>query len=137
MQATSWPVVILGVAGLLVAIATYVFGFAYAIMNRRRSSRASNYALAGVGVFLLASVSSRIAPIFIASVFGVAQMAIAMTALGLLTTILSMVGIALLLIAVFIDREPRPQSPDEFLPGDQRTSPPDRNPYAASPVDSK
>lgn len=135
MQATSWLVMVLSVLGLVVALVTYVFCFIFALTKRHLSSRASNYALAGVVCFVIASLLSRTLPIVFTQFFGMSQMATALTALGLLNSILSCIGIVLLLIGVFVDR--RPESPSEFLPGDSQAATSDRNPYVASPVDPK
>ena len=132
-----WPLIAMSVIAAVVVLAAYIFCFVFALSKRHLSSRASNLALTGIGLFFLSWLVGRVVPTALAQTVANSQLGFWITAVGLVNAVLSAIGFVLLIVAVFVDREPRKQDPDNFLPGDDRSAIQERNPYAASPVDSK
>lgn len=127
---TLWPVM---VVGAMIGLLTFVGGIFAAFAWRGRSSKASNYVLAGIGILGLRWMLGLFGPIQVARAAGAATLGVVSVWMQLVSAILFAVALALLVAAAFVDRHPRSTDrSDVYLPGDRKPASSDANPYAAS-----
>ena len=105
------------ILGAIVSLATFVFGFLYAFANRRRSSMAAKFVFGGLCSLASGWVVGYIVPMVVAQVSGPAAMGSASMWMNLFSSITFAIGIGLLVVGAFVDRNSIPTYPNEFLPG--------------------
>ncbi|NUT38293.1 MAG: hypothetical protein HOV79_35050 [Hamadaea sp.] len=124
-EVSSWLLAML--PGLLLLLA-YLGGFAAALAQRRRLGKAAVPAALGTGILVLGGVVGLAALLFSLnlpqimrdSAMSYSEISLIFSVVGLLDGLLHLVGVVLLLVAVFAGRTPTPSAapaaPGQFPP---------------------
>ena len=112
--------------------AGYVLALVIAVVKWHQYPRASKYLFAAILLALLSRVVTMFLSIVLVRAAGTSNLPASMAALNVFQSLLTLVSLALMVVAVYVGRQEQSDPRDEeYLPGQPSTGQPrpDRNPY--------
>ena len=129
MSTDSTWIALIHVSPIVMSIAVLLAALIYALLKRSESPQAGNAVLAGLFLMFVARIGGVLGSVLLARSLSVQEMAYAAGILNFGSTLVSLAGLGLVVMAVFMDRRPIESQLQRETTTAPRDPHPDSNPF--------